>query len=67
MLYTNKRLQKTKRYKEYNALIDNCYKTSLEKEKNQQNFFRRIEFANLRTGETYKITHSFEKNYKKYT
>ena len=67
MLYTNKRLQKTNRYKEYSALIDKCYKTSLEKEKNQQNFFRRVEFANLKTGEAYKITHSFEKDYKKYT
>ena len=39
MLYTNKRLQKTKRYNKYNALIDKCYKTSIEKEQKQQNFY----------------------------
>jgi len=67
MLYTNKRLQKTNRYKTYNALLNKCYKTSIEKEKKQQNFYKRISFANLKTGESYQITHSFEKYYKKYT
>jgi hypothetical protein len=67
MLYTNKRLQKTNRYKKYNALIDKCYKTSIEKEKKQQEFYKKVEFANLKTGESYQITHSFEKYYKKYT
>jgi len=67
MLYTNQRLQNTNRYKEYSTLIDKCYQTSLEKEKKQQDFYKRVEFANLKTGESYQITHSFEKYYKKYT
>ena len=47
--------------------MNKCYKTSLEKEKKQQNFYKCTTFANLKTGESYQITHSFEKYYKKYT
>jgi len=67
MLYANKKLQKIHRYKEYSTLIDTCYKTSLEKEQKQQSFYKRVSFANLKTGETYQLNHSFEKYYKKYT
>ena len=67
MLYTNKRLQKTKRHKEYTTLIDRYYKTSLTKEQKQQSFYKHVSFADLRTGETYRLDHSFEKYYKKYT
>jgi hypothetical protein len=67
MLYTNKRLQKTNKYKKYNTLLNKCYKTSLEKEQKQQSFYKCVSFANLKTGESFQITHSFKKYYKIYT
>ena len=67
MLYTNKRLQNTKRYQEFNTLINSFYKTSLEKEQKQQSFFNNFGFLDYRTGQVYQMSHNFENEYKKYT
>jgi len=67
MLYTNKRLKNTKRYKEYSNLVDKFYKTSLAKEQKQQDYFKNVEFVNTKTGEFIKKNYNFEKYYKKYT
>ena len=67
MLYTNKRLKQTSRFKEYEYLVNQCYKTSLRKEKKQQDFFNRVDFVKAKTGEVLKKNHNFENEYKKYT
>lgn len=66
MLYSSSRLQKTKRYKEFSRLADKYYKVSLEKERNQQSFFKNNTIVN-RQGECFQMYHSFEKYYKAYT
>jgi len=67
MLYSNKRLQNTKRYKEYLSLNDKYYKLSLAKEQGQQSFIKNNRFKNNATGEQLNLNYSFEKYYKKYT
>jgi hypothetical protein len=67
MLYSNKRLQNTKRYKEYQDLSESYYRLSLQKEANQQNFLKNIHLLNSASGEVLKLNHSFEKYYNKYT
>ncbi|WP_067174760.1 replication endonuclease [Sulfurospirillum sp. UCH001] len=66
MLYSSKRLQATKRYKEFSSLADRYYKISLEKEHAQQSFFKNNIIANS-SGECFQMYHSFEKYYKVYT
>lgn len=68
MLYSNKRLQNTNRYKEYQTLQDKYYKLSLSKESGQQQYLKHnVIFKNESTNETLDIDYSFEKYYKKYT
>jgi hypothetical protein len=68
MLYSNKRLQNTNRYKEYQTLQDKYYKLSLSKEKGQQQYLKHnVIFKNESTSETLDIDYTFEKYYKKYT
>lgn len=67
MLYSNKRLQNTKRYKEYQELNDKYYKLSLAKEQGQQSFIKNNRFRNSATNELLNLNYSFEKYYKKYT
>lgn len=66
MLYSSKRLQTTKRYKEFFTLADRYYKISLEKEHAQQSFFKNNTIIN-KNGECFEMYHSFEKYYKAYT
>ena len=40
MLYSNKKLQITKRYEDYQTLKDKYYKLSLAKEQGQQSFLK---------------------------
>lgn len=68
MLYSNKKLQKTKRYEEYQTLKDKYYKLSLTKEQGQQSFLKyNMILRNQSTNEVLDINYSFEKYYKKYT
>ena len=68
MLYSNKKLQKTKRYEEYQTLKDKYYKLSLTKEQGQQSFLKyNMILRNQATKEILDINYSFEKYYKKYT
>ncbi|MGB6328252.1 MAG: replication endonuclease [Halarcobacter sp.] len=64
-IYASKRLQNTKLYKEHQQLIDDCYKSSLRIEQNQQSFFKRHSFIKAKTGEFIKPSYSFENEYKK--
>lgn len=67
MLYSTKRLQNTKQYKEFIELKDSYYKLSLKKEQNQQSFLKRMFIKNDNSSEVIKLHHSFEKYYKSYT
>lgn len=66
MLYSSKRLQATKCYKEFSTLADKYYKISLEKEHAQKSFFKNNTIIN-KNGECFQMYHSFEKYYKTYT
>lgn len=61
-----KRLQNTKLFKEYISLRDGYYKLSLEKEHNQQSFFKNKQFVKKSSGEFITPSYSFENHYKKY-
>ncbi len=67
MLYSTKRLQNTKRYKEFLSLKDSYYKLSLVKEQNQQSYLKKMFIKNNTTGQVIQLNHSFEKYYKNYT
>lgn len=67
MLYSNKRLQNTKRYKEYQSLEDKYYKLSLAKEKNQQEYLKYNIIKDSSTNKIININYNFDKYYKKYT
>lgn len=68
MLYSNTKLQKTKRYEEYQTLKDKYYKLSLTKEQGQQSFLKyNMILRNQSTNEVLDINYNFEKYYKKYT
>lgn len=68
MLYSNKKLQTTNRYKEYQTLQDKYYKLSLAKEHGQQSFLKyNMILRNQATKEILDINYSFDKYYKKYT
>ncbi len=68
MLYSNKKLQNTKRYEEYQTLQDKYYKLSLAKEQGQQSFLKyNMILKNQATKEILDINYSFDKYYKKYT
>ena len=68
MLYSNKKLQKTERYEEYQTLQDKYYKLSLTKEQGQQSFLKyNMILRNQSTKEILDINYSFDKYYKKYT
>ncbi|MDX9900900.1 MAG: replication endonuclease [Aliarcobacter sp.] len=68
MLYSNKKLQTTNRYKEYQTLQDKYYKLSLAKEQGQQSFLKyNMILKNQATKEILDINYSFDKYYKKYT
>jgi hypothetical protein len=68
MLYSNKKLQTTKRYEEYQTLQDKYYKLSLTKEHGQQSFLKyNMILRNQSTNEVLDINYNFEKYYKKYT
>lgn len=66
MLYASRKLQRTNLYKEYESLKDFYYKTSLQKELNQQNYLKKYLFSNEKTGECLNINYTFDNNYKKY-
>ena len=68
MLYSNKKLQNTKRYEEYQTLQDKYYKLSLTKEQGQQSFLKyNMILRNQTTKEILDINYNFDKYYKKYT
>lgn len=68
MLYSNKKLQITKRYEEYQTLQDKYYKLSLAKEHGQQSFLKyNMILRNQATKEILDINYNFDKYYKKYT
>jgi len=64
-LNASKRLQTTQLYKEHKHLIQKCYKTSLNKEHAQQDFYKRMLLIK-QSGEIFKMNHSFENEHKRY-